>query len=85
MAEPIIIKKYPNRRLYDMSQHKYITFETLLKYVGSKIDFIVVDNLTNQVVTDFALAQAIPIGYLIGLLDFRTKDILGFIQKGLKG
>ena len=41
MSEPRIIKKYPNRRLYDTELSKYITLEDVRRLVRDGVDFVV--------------------------------------------
>ena len=42
MSEPRVIKKYPNRRLYDTVESRYITLADVRKLVVERIDFVVV-------------------------------------------
>ena len=44
MNEPRVIKKYPNRRLYDTVESRYITLADVRKLVVEEIDFVVIDN-----------------------------------------
>ncbi len=59
MAEKILIKKYPNRRLYDTNASTYITLSQLADLIrdGSKVE--VVDAKTGEDVTAFTLTQII--------------------------
>ena len=43
MEDKRIIKKYPNRRLYDTEESKYITLEDIKKLVINNKEFIVKD------------------------------------------
>ncbi len=43
MAEPRVIKKYPNRRLYDTVESRYITLADIRQLVNDKVDFLVID------------------------------------------
>ena len=43
MSEPRVIKKYPNRRLYDTVESRYITLADVRKLVVEQIDFVVID------------------------------------------
>lgn len=54
-----IIKKYPNRRLYDTAISKYITLDTVRKLVKSSIKFRVVDARTEEDLTRSVLLQLI--------------------------
>ncbi|MEO5376724.1 MAG: polyhydroxyalkanoate synthesis repressor PhaR [Magnetococcus sp. DMHC-6] len=59
MSEPRIIKKYPNRRLYDTVDSCYITLEGIRKLVTDAIPFKVIDNHTGEVITRSILLQII--------------------------
>ena len=59
MSEKRIIKKYPNRRLYDTEISKYITLENIKILVINGIDFIVKDVKTNEDLTRNILLQII--------------------------
>ena len=54
-----IIKKYPNRRLYDTSQSSYVTLEDVKKLVMSKEEFQVVDSRSGEEITRSILLQII--------------------------
>lgn len=51
------IKLYPNRRLYDVVQSKYITFRDLRKLVMQRITFEVIDHRSATDVTDRILLK----------------------------
>jgi polyhydroxyalkanoate synthesis repressor PhaR len=59
MSEPRVIKKYPNRRLYDTVESRYITLAEIQRLVIEKIDFVVVDKKTNIEITRSILLQVI--------------------------
>jgi len=52
-----LIKKYKNRRLYDVSRSQYITIEELQGYVFHDIDFRVLDVSTDKDLTNATLLQ----------------------------
>ena len=54
-----IIKKYPNRRLYDTSESKYVTLSDVRKLVLDDIPFCVIDKKTNEDITRNILLQII--------------------------
>ena len=54
-----IIKKYPNRRLYDTEESKYITLEDIRKLVLDSKSFIVKDVKTEEDLTRTILLQII--------------------------
>ncbi|MFT7458276.1 MAG: polyhydroxyalkanoate synthesis repressor PhaR [Planctomycetota bacterium] len=59
MTDIRIIKKYPNRRLYDTEKSKYITLEDVKKLVINGIDFCVKDVKTDEDLTRSILLQII--------------------------
>ena len=59
MAEPRIIKKYPNRRLYDTALSRYITLEDVRGLVRDRTDFVVRDAQTDDDITRSILLQII--------------------------
>jgi polyhydroxyalkanoate synthesis repressor PhaR len=80
-GEPIIIKKYANRRLYDTSTSSYVTLDHLSELVRKGQDFEVKDaktgeDLTRQVLTQIILEietkgeGALPLNFLRQLIGF---------------
>lgn len=59
MSEPRTIKKYPNRRLYDTLESRYITLQDVRKLVIDRVDITVVDKQTQQDITRSILLQVI--------------------------
>ncbi|HRC61533.1 MAG TPA: polyhydroxyalkanoate synthesis repressor PhaR [Candidatus Propionivibrio aalborgensis] len=59
MSEPRIIKKYPNRRLYDTAVSSYITLENVKQLVLDRAVFNVIDARTNTDITRGILLQII--------------------------
>ncbi len=59
MSEPRVIKKYPNRRLYDTVESRYITLADIRRLVVERIDFVVVDKKNNADITRSILLQVI--------------------------
>ena len=59
MASPRVIKKYPNRRLYDTRVSSYITLEEVRQLVLSGEAFEVRDAKTNEDLTRAVLLQII--------------------------
>lgn len=59
MSEPRIIKKYPNRRLYDTEESRYITLADIRRLVIDKVDFVVVDKKSGHDITRSILLQVI--------------------------
>tara|TARA_B100001250_G_scaffold280094_1_gene242435 strand:+ start:461 stop:733 length:273 start_codon:yes stop_codon:yes gene_type:complete len=59
MNHPRIIKKYPNRRLYDTECSKYITLEDIRVLVIDNKEFVVVDAKTKKDLTKYILLQIV--------------------------
>ena len=59
MADERIIKKYPNRRLYDTARSKYITISDVRDMVLSGVRFKVIDSNTKENITRQILMQII--------------------------
>jgi polyhydroxyalkanoate synthesis repressor PhaR len=55
----LIIRKYPNRRLYDTSKSSYITLEDVKKLVLENVEFKVLDSKTDEDLTKGILLQII--------------------------
>ena len=58
-TESRVIKKYPNRRLYDTTESKYVTLNDLKELVVEEISFTVVDKKTGDDITRNVLLQII--------------------------
>ena len=58
-GEPIIIKKYANRRLYNTQSSSYITLDDLARMVRTGVDFQVLDAKTGSDITHAILTQII--------------------------
>lgn len=59
MSESRIIKKYPNRRLYDTAESRYITLADVRRLVVERVDFIVIDKKSQTDITRSILLQVI--------------------------
>lgn len=80
--EPVIIKKYANRRLYNTGSSTYVTLEDLGRMVKDGEDFVVTDaksgdNITRSVLTQIIFEQEakggqslLPISFLRQLIGF---------------
>ncbi len=78
--EPVIIKKYANRRLYNTSSSSYITLDDLSKMTREGVDFQVLDaktgaDITHQILTQIIMEeeangaeQMLPISFLRQLI-----------------
>ena len=58
-AAPIVIKKYPNRRLYDTSASRYINLEDIAVFIRQGKDVQVVDAQSGEDLTRVTLTQII--------------------------
>jgi polyhydroxyalkanoate synthesis repressor PhaR len=92
--EPIVIKKYANRRLYDTESSAYITLEDMCERVKAGREFIVVDaktgqDLTRQVLTQIILErelkgqQLLPLEFLRSAIGFYDDKMHGVMQNYL--
>ena len=45
---PRVIRKYPNRRLYDTVESRYVTLADIRRLVVERIDFVVLDRKTSR-------------------------------------
>ena len=59
MSELRTIKKYPNRRLYDTVESRYITLSDIRRLVIDRIDFVVIDKKSQEDITRSILLQVI--------------------------
>jgi polyhydroxyalkanoate synthesis repressor PhaR len=54
-----VIRKYPNRRLYDTVESRYVTLADVRRLVVERIDFVVLDRKSQQDITRSILLQVI--------------------------
>ena len=59
MSKSRVIKKYPNRRLYDTEESRYITLADVRDLVINNVDFEVIDKKTGDDITRTILLQVI--------------------------
>jgi polyhydroxyalkanoate synthesis repressor PhaR len=59
MDEPILIKRYANRKLYDQSRSRYVTLEELEELIRQGREIRVVDAVSGEDLTALTLAQII--------------------------
>ena len=88
--EPVVIKKYANRRLYNTQTSTYVTLDDLCEMVKEGTDFVVVDaksgeDLTKQVLTQIIFEQEsrgqnlLPVSFLRNLIGFYDDNIKEFV------
>jgi polyhydroxyalkanoate synthesis repressor PhaR len=78
--EPRIIKKYPNRRLYDTEESRYVTLGDVQHLVRSGTDIKVVDSQTGDDITRSILIQIITDQETGGDPLFTTEMLTRFIR-----
>ncbi len=59
MSSTRVIKKYPNRRLYDTEESRYITLADIKDLVMNKVNFEVIDKKSGEDITRTILLQVI--------------------------
>jgi len=59
LEEPILIKKYPNRRLYNTITSAYIVLNDIVELVKADIPFVIEDKKTGEDITRSILNQII--------------------------
>ena len=94
-TQPVIIKKYANRRLYDTEQSIYVTLGDLGKMVREGRDFIVQDardggDITRIILTQIILEEEtkseqglLPISFLRALISFYGDNLQWLIPSYL--
>ena len=94
-AEPVIIKKYANRRLYNTATSSYVTLDDLAGMVRLGQDFIVFDAKTNDDITRSVLTQIIveeeskgtnllPVSFLRQLIALYGDSLQALVPKYLE-
>ncbi len=90
-GEPIIIKKYANRRLYNTAKSSYVTLDHLAQMVRDGDDFVVRDAKSGDDITRGVLAQIIfeeeakdgpnmlPANFLRSLIRLYGDTLQGFV------
>ena len=59
MTESRIIKKYPNRRLYDTTESRYVAFKDVCRLAVQNTPFTVIESTSGRDVTRQVLLQLI--------------------------
>lgn len=83
-----IIKKYPNRRLYDTTESKYVTLADVRKLVLDGVAFCVIDKKSDEDITRNILLQIIIEQEEEGEPLFNTdslQQIIGFYGNPVQG
>ncbi len=93
--EPITIKKYANRRLYNTATSKYVTLDDLSQMVKAGDDFVVVDAKSGDDITRPVLTQIIfeeeakgenllPVSFLRQLIQFYGDSLQSMVPNYLE-
>jgi len=93
--QPVVVKKYANRRLYNTESSSYITLDTLAEMVRVGRDFVVYDAKTGDDITRSVLTQIIveeegkgramlPTGFLRQLIGFYGNSLQGLVPNYLE-
>ncbi len=59
MPDPVILKKYANRRLYDTEKSRYVTLSQVSEYIHEGRQVSIFDAKTEEDVTAFILTQIV--------------------------
>ena len=89
-AQPVVIKKYANRRLYNTKTSSYVTLDHLAEMVKAGTEFEVRDARTGEDITRSVLTQIIfeeeakgqsllPINFLRQLIGFYGDSLQAFV------
>ena len=57
--EPVIIKKYNNRRLYNTKTSSYINLQEIFDMIRNQVDFVVIDSKNDEDLTHSTIVQII--------------------------
>ena len=94
--EPVIVKKYANRRLYNTRSSSYITLDDLARMTREGIDFQVLDaktgnDITHQILTQIIMEQEessgeqmLPIGFLRQLISMYGNSMQAMMPQYLE-
>jgi polyhydroxyalkanoate synthesis repressor PhaR len=94
-TQPVVVKKYANRRLYNTESSSYITLDNLAEMVRQGRDFVVYDAKTGEDITRSVLTQIIveeegkgrallPTAFLRQLIGFYGDQMQGLVPRFLE-
>ncbi len=75
-----VIKKYQNRRMYDISEKKYITLGKLQEIVCQNTQLQIIDVKTSEDITKQTLVQIILEEELLCLEKFSNQNLINLIS-----
>lgn len=87
-----VIKRYPNRKLYDTSARQYVTLMAIRELVGQGELVQVVDSRTGKDVTKGALSKivlekemenggSLPTSFLTDMIKKSSRTVMGYLKK----
>ena len=94
--DPVVVKKYANRRLYNTRSSSYITLDDLARMTREGIDFKVLDaktgnDITHQILTQIIMEeessggeQMLPIGFLRQLISMYGNSMQAMMPQYLE-
>ncbi|MBX7221308.1 MAG: polyhydroxyalkanoate synthesis repressor PhaR [Blastocatellia bacterium] len=93
-TDPLLIKRYGNRRLYNTETGAYVNFDDLIALIRSGRDIRVIDSTTKEDLTKIILTQIIleeeknnrnilPVPFLYQLIRYQEATIQDFFQNYL--
>lgn len=78
----LVVKKYPNRKLYDTREKRYITLETLAEHIQAGEQVQVIDNDQGTDITAAVLVQVIVQSYEQRQVPLSTTILTDIIRLG---
>ncbi len=95
MAQPVVYKKYTNRRLYDTEQSRYVTLSEVTGRIRKGAQVRVIDAKTKEDVTAFILTQILmeqakskqmllPVPLLHLIIQYGDNLLIDFFQNHLQ-
>lgn len=88
-GDPVVIKKYANRRLYNTASSSYVTLEHLCQMVKDDVEFVVMDakgnDITRSVLTQIIVEEEakgenlLPLSFLRQLISYYGDNMQGML------
>ncbi|MBX7115756.1 MAG: transcriptional regulator [Myxococcaceae bacterium] len=93
-AEPKVIKRYTNRKLYDTVESRYVTLDEIAEMVKQGVEVQIVDNRTKEDLTSVTLAQIVfeaekktnhmPLDVLREIIRHPGESLTGFFKSAVQ-
>ena len=77
-----VIKRYPNRKLYDTEQSRYIKLKEVARLVREGVEVQIVDNQSGEDITGPTLAKLLGTGDHLGNEKIPVKTLRHLVQSG---